>query len=132
MTQDQTPPPVQPSQVNVNAPGTPVTPAAPRSTTGWTIHRTVMLIFGIIFVLIGLRVLLLLLGANAGNGIVDFIYGITEPMVAPFRGIFSINHVSPTGKSVIDIAALVAIVGWVLIGILIDAILRIANREPAA
>jgi uncharacterized protein YggT (Ycf19 family) len=132
MTQDQTPPPVQPSQVNVNAPGTPVTPAFPRSTTGWTIHRTVMLIFGIIFVLIGLRVLLLLLGANAGNGIVDFIYGITEPMVAPFRGIFSINHVSPTGKSVIDIAALVAIVGWVLIGILIDAILRIANREPAA
>jgi uncharacterized protein YggT (Ycf19 family) len=132
MTQDQTPPPVQPSQVNVNAPGTPVPPATPRSTTGWTIHRTVMLIFGIIFVLIGLRVLLLLLGANAGNGIVDFIYGITEPMVAPFRGIFSINHVSPTGKSVIDIAALVAIVGWVLIGILIDAILRIANREPAA
>ncbi len=130
MTQNQSdPPPNQPSQVNVNTPNTPV---APRSTTGWTIHRTVMLIFGIIFVLIGLRVLLLLLGANAGNAIVDLIYGITEPLVAPFRGIFSFDVVKPTGSSILDVGALVAIVGWVLIGVLIDAILRIANREPSA
>jgi uncharacterized protein YggT (Ycf19 family) len=91
-----------------------------------------MLIFGIIFVLIGLRVLLLLLGANAGNVIVDLIYGITEPLVAPFRGIFSFDVVKPTGSSILDVGALVAIVGWVLIGVLIDAILRIANREPSA
>jgi len=130
MTQYQNDPaPVPPSQVNVNTPGTPV---APRSTTGWTIHRTVMLIFGIIFALIALRVLLLLLGANTGNAIVDGIYGITEPLVAPFRGIFSIDTVRPTGKSILDVGALVAIVGWVLIGVLIDAILRIANREPSA
>lgn len=129
MTQYQNDPPVPPSQVNVNTPNTPV---APSSTRGWTIHRSVMLIFGIIFVLIGLRVLLLLLGANAGNAIVDFIYGITEPLVAPFRGIFSFDVVKPTGSSILDVAALVAIVGWVLIGVLIDAILRIANREPSA
>lgn len=95
-------------------------------------RRAVETIFGIIAVLLLLRIVLLALGANAGNALVDGIYNVTEPLVAPFIGVFSINHVHPIGRSVVDIAALVAVVGWALMGLLIDAILRIADRRPYA
>ena len=40
------------------------------------------LVFGILIVLIAVRFLLLALGANAGNALVDGTYGISEPFVA--------------------------------------------------
>ena len=96
-------------------------------------RRVVSLFFGILVVLIALRIFLLLFGANEGNAIVDFIYGVTEPFVAPFRGIFAIDQVSPVGRSVFDVAAVVALVGWTLIYALIMAILSLADRNrPAA
>ena len=73
-----------------------------------------------------------LLAANPGNPIVDGIYGLTEPFVAPFRGIFTIDQVSPTGTSVLDVAAVVALVGWALIYLLIIAILSLGDRTRAA
>jgi hypothetical protein len=121
---EQTPNPAG-SQVNVNS-----GPDYVAGTSGYaTARRVVGLIFGVLVTLIGLRILLLLLGANAGNGLVDFIYAITEPMVAPFRGIFSMDVISPTGVSILDVAALVALVGWSLIAILIIAILRLPDRR---
>lgn len=95
-------------------------------------RRALDTVFGIIEVLLLLRIVLLALGANSGNALVDGIYNVTEPLVAPFIGVFSINHVHPTGSSVIDVAAIVAVVGWALIALLIDAILRIADRRPYA
>lgn len=95
------------------------------------IRRTIWLLFGVLIALIGIRILFLALGANVGNVIVDAVYAITEPFVAPFRGIFSFDHVRPTGNSVFDIAALVAIVGWTLVAAVIGAILRIPDRTTA-
>jgi uncharacterized protein YggT (Ycf19 family) len=121
---EQTPNPAG-SQVNVNS-----GPDDVAGTSGYaTARRVVGLIFGVLVTLIGLRILLLLFGANAGNGLVDFIYGITEPMVAPFRGIFSMDVISPTGVSILDVAALVSLVGWSLIAILVIAILRLPDRR---
>jgi YggT family protein len=79
-----------------------------------------------------LRILLLALGANSDNGIVDGIYGVTEPFVAPFRGIFTLDEIRPVGRSVFDIAALVALIGWVLIELLILAVLKIGDRDRVA
>ena len=95
------------------------------------IRRTIWLLFGVLISLIAIRILFLLLGANEGNVIVDAVYAITEPFVAPFRGIFSFDHVRPTGNSVFDIAALVAIVGWTLVAAVVGAILRIPDRTTA-
>jgi uncharacterized protein YggT (Ycf19 family) len=92
-------------------------------------RRVIALLFGILFALLILRIVLLALGANSDNGIVDGIYGITEPFVAPFRGIFSMDEIRPVGRSVFDIAALVALIGWALIELLILAILRIGDRD---
>jgi YggT family protein len=118
--------------VNVNAPvnsyGQPVvvasSPLAP-------IRRVIWLIFGVIIAVIAIRILFLALGANQGNGIVDAIYSISEPLVSPFRGIFSLDQLQLNGASQIDFAAFVAIIGWLLVAILINAILRIPDRTAA-
>jgi hypothetical protein len=127
--------PVQPAgnQINVNAGDRPGYARDVVVDTGpgplYYVRRVVVLLFGILTVLIALRIILLLLGANAGNGLVDFVYGATEPFVAPFRGIFSFDEVTPNGTNVLDVGAAVALIGWLLIEALVLAILRIA--EPA-
>jgi uncharacterized protein YggT (Ycf19 family) len=118
--------------VNVNAPvNTYGQPAVVAASPLAPIRRAIWLIFGVIIALIGIRILFLALGANEGNGIVDAIYAITEPLVSPFRGIFSLDQVQLTGQSQIDFAAFVAIVGWLLVAVLINAILRIPDRTTA-
>jgi len=122
--------PAQPagSQVNVNSADRGYAqPAGPGLL--YYARRIISLLFGILVVMLGLRILLLLLVANQENTIVDFVYSVTEPFVAPFRGIFSINEVTPGGGSVFDIAALVALVGWLLIYLLLMAILRLGDRD---
>jgi len=125
-------PPAQPagSQVNVNADrgGYVETVDTAPGPLYWA-RRIVSLLFGILAVLIGLRILLLLLVANQTNSIVQFVYDTTEPFVAPFRGIFSLDTVSPGGGSVLDVAAVVALIGWLLIYLLIMAILRLGDRD---
>ena len=123
------PVPAQPagSQVNVNAGDRgSVGPATPGPL--FYVRRVLSLLFGILAVLLGLRILLLLLVANQGNPIVDFILSVTEPFVAPFRGIFAINEVR-AGDAALDVAALVALVGWLLIYLLLMAILRLGDRD---
>ena len=122
--------PAQPAAapVNVNAASSGYAePAGPGPLS--YVSRIVTLLFGILAVLLGLRILLLLLVANQTNAIVDFVYNVTEPFVAPFRGIFAMDMVTPGGGSVFDIAALVALVGWLLIYLLIMAILRLGSRD---
>ena len=94
-------------------------------------RRVLALLFTILIVLLLLRVVLLLLGANQDNGLVNFIMAVTEPFVAPFRGIFSFDQVNPIGESVLDVGALVAMGGYALLALLIIAILKIADRNPA-
>jgi len=121
-------PPNQP--VNVNAAGEPVVYTSTNPMT--PIIRLVWLVFGVLIALIGIRILFLALGANAGNGIVDAVYAITDPFVAPFRGIFDIDQVRPSGDNVFDVAALLAMVGWLLVALVITAILRIFDRSATS
>jgi len=98
-------------------------------TPGEMIRRIILLGFGILQGLIVLRVLLLLLIANQGNEVVAFILGVTDPFVEPFRGMFQLDRVSAESGSVLDVAALVALVGWTLIEALILALLSIGARR---
>lgn len=129
-------PPVQPvqpvgGQVNVNADGSrPVYAEPSRGPLYWA-RRVLTLLFTVLAVLLALRVILLLLVANQQNSIVNFVFDVTEPFVAPFRGMFSFDAVTPGGGSVLDIAAVVAFIGWLLIYLLLMAILSLADRDPA-
>ena len=55
--------------------------------------RVVTFAFGVLQVLLILRIILLLLVANPGNDLVDAIFNITQPFVEPFIGMFSLNRV---------------------------------------
>lgn len=100
-----------------------------RASPAATIERIVWFVLGLILLVITLRVVLLLLNAREGNDLVSMIYNISEPFVAPFRGILGREAVS-SGGTYLDGAALVAMIGWVIVGAIILALLRVFNRQP--
>ncbi len=93
--------------------------------------RVVTFLFGILQALLILRIILLVLVANAGNDIVHFVFSVTQPFVEPFLGMFALNRVTADQGSTFDIAALVALIGWTLVEMLILAAIRIFARRPS-
>ena len=119
------------------AAGEPVRPVAPASRAyssrtsvyreGGYNYRAVQAIWwivGFIDVLIAIRFILKLFGANPAP-FVRFIYDVTWPLVAPFHGIFNTSQV---GASVFETESLVAIAIYTLIGWGIVSLVRIMTR----
>jgi len=129
---DPTPyvPPAAGGQVNVTtrtaAPASQVNVSAvPAATTVWTFTRVVALLFTVLEVLLFVRFVLKLAGANQTQPFVAALYGVTEPLVRPFQGIFAIP-----ADSAFDVAALMAIVFLFLVAALIVALVKaIAGRS---
>ena len=96
---------------------------------GETLRRIVTLIFGIIQTVIVLRIVLLLLNAREGNDIVQFILNASTPFVAPFVGIFGVDQLHASG-SVLDIAAVAALVGWTILEAIVLWAVNVMRREP--
>lgn len=95
-----------------------------------TLGRLVLLGFGIIQALLVLRIIGLLVDARRGNDIVRLIYDVSAILVAPFEGIIR-TEVVESGSSVLDVTAIVALIGWTLIEFLILAALSLFRRQPA-
>ena len=93
------------------------------------LRRVVVLIFGIIQILIALRIVLLLLNAREGNEIVSFILNSSQAFVAPFIGIFNQDALQ-SGGSVLDIAATAALVGWTILEAIVLWAVNLFRREP--
>jgi hypothetical protein len=93
-------------------------------------RRVIVLVFGLIQVVIGLRVVLLLLDAREANGLVSGILNVSQLFVAPFDGILRTNNLHAAG-SVLDITAIVAFVGWTIIELIVLWAVGIFRREPA-
>jgi uncharacterized protein YggT (Ycf19 family) len=104
-------------------------PAGPEGLS--VVGRFVAFIFGVLQALLILRIVLLVLVANPGNDVVAFVLSVTDPFVEPFRGMFALDRVGAAQGSVLDVAALVALVGWTLVEALILAALRIFARRPS-
>lgn len=92
-------------------------------------RRVVVLIFGIVQILIGLRIVLLLLNAREGNGLVSFILDLSQLFVAPFIGIFNTDALRASG-SILDIAAIAAFVGWTILELIVLWAVNLLRREP--
>jgi hypothetical protein len=77
-------------------------------------------IVGFIELLLGLRFVFRLVGANPGNGFVDWIYDWSTPLAAPFAGIFgqdaTVAGEGVAAQSVFDWTALIALVVYGLAG----------------
>jgi hypothetical protein len=89
--------------------------------------RVIYTLGSIIMALLGLRFVLMLLGANQGNAIVNFIYSASYPFAAPFFGIFNYQH--QYGVARFEFETLIAIAFYALVTWLLVRLVTIANRR---
>jgi hypothetical protein len=78
-------------------------------------ERIVWFIAGVLLVLLGMRFVFALLGANPNNWLASFVYNVTHPFVAPFFGLFNYNYVAVSGVGRFETFTLVAMVVYALI-----------------
>ncbi|HEV8544740.1 MAG TPA: hypothetical protein VGQ64_00475 [Candidatus Limnocylindrales bacterium] len=93
-------------------------------------RRIVVLLFGLVQVVIGARIVLLLLDAREANGLVTAILNASQIFVAPFEGILRTDALKSAG-SILDITAIVAFVGWTVVELIVIWAVGIFRREPA-
>ena len=126
--------------VETQEPATPARPATVQTDTrrttttapagSETIRRVVVLVFGLIQLVIGLRILLLLLDAREANGLVSAILNVSQVFVAPFEGILRTDAFHASG-STLDVAAIVALIGWTIVEVIILWAIGLFRRQPA-
>ena len=88
-------------------------PYAGRRATSIKITRAIYLIFGLIEGLLVIRFVLKALGANAEAGFAQVMYGVTGPLVAPFRGLFGTPQAA--SGAVLEVHTLIALVIYALV-----------------
>lgn len=94
-------------------------------------QRIVVFAFGLIQVVIGLRFVLLLLDAREANGLVSGVLSVSQIFVAPFEGILRTDALHSAG-SILDVTAVVAIVGWTIIELIVMWAIGIFRRPQTA
>lgn len=94
-------------------------------------RRIVVLVFGLIQIVIGARIVLLLLDAREANGLVSAVLNISQMFVAPFEGILRTDSLHSAG-SVLDVTAVVALVGWTILEVIVLWVIGIFGRRSAA
>lgn len=98
-----------------------------------TIYRVtqfIWLLFGALEALIGLRVILMLIGANPASPFAGLVYQLSELFLWPFRNLI----VNPAfGNSVLEITSLIAMIVYPLIGwAIVRLIWVIFYRSPTS
>ncbi|MBC7972766.1 MAG: YggT family protein [Verrucomicrobia bacterium] len=89
--------------------------AAKRNTTFAWVINSISFLVGLLEILLILRFILRLSGANTQNAFAQFIYNISDPLIAPFSTLF-ISPVTGGGANIFDLNVLVAIVVYALLG----------------
>lgn len=77
--------------------------------------RLIWFIAGIILTLLAFRLIFSLLGANRSNGIADFVYDVSRPLVSPFFGLFDYNAERVGESSVFEVYTAVAMLAYAAI-----------------
>lgn len=90
------------------------------------IVQLITYMFTVIEILIALRFVLRLLGGNAANPFVAFIYTFSYPFVFPFLSVFRAPRIT-TGVSVFEIGSLFAILIYLMLNYLIVKLIRILS-----
>ncbi|OGL31205.1 hypothetical protein A3F37_02440 [Candidatus Saccharibacteria bacterium RIFCSPHIGHO2_12_FULL_41_12] len=83
-------------------------------------------ITGLLAAVLMLRVVLALMGANLENQFADFIYSVTDPFVAPFRGLLQVGEFN-AGVSRFELETVIAAFIYILIGWGIMSAIRLAK-----
>ena len=91
--------------------------------------RIVWYLVGIIIAFLLVRVILALLGANLDNQFANFIYVVTDPFVAGFRGLLQVGQFQ-AGVSRLELETIIAALVYALIGWgIVSAIQLFSKKE---
>jgi hypothetical protein len=98
-----------------------VDPAAEKAAAVDWVSRVIWFLVGLMSILLAIRFVLLLTGANESAGFAQLIYGLTGWMVAPFAGLFGrpLTYPGAASTGIVEFESLVAIAVYVLIGWLV-------------
>ncbi|HEU5140637.1 MAG TPA: YggT family protein [Bacillales bacterium] len=83
--------------------------------------KWISIIVEIIEAIIGIHILLKLFGANSGVPFVNWMYHLSAPLLAPFKGIF--ENMVFNEEYVLDLSAVFALVVYGIVGYLIMMLL---------
>ena len=89
--------------------------------------QVIQYIAGLLLVLLAIRFVLALLGANLANQFANFIYVVTDPMVAPFRGLLQVSQFQ-AGVSRFEIETLLTMVIYALVTWGITRLILLARK----
>jgi len=89
--------------------------------------QVIQYIAGLLLVLLAIRFVLALLGANLANQFANFIYTVTDPMVAPFRGLLQVSQFQ-AGISRFEIETLLTMVIYALVTWGITRLILLAQK----
>src|SRR5258708_32840622 len=92
------------------------------------IVRIIYFIFGVLEVLLGLRVILKVLGANPDNGFANLMYAITQPFVALFATLFTDPKLG--GFAVLELTTIVAMIVYAVIAWIIGRVIWLSVSRP--
>ncbi len=92
------------------------------------IIRIIDFIFGVLEVLLALRIILRALGANPDNFFASLIYGITSPFVALFSTLFTNPVLGRT--AVLELTTIVAMIVYAILAWIIGRILWLVLSRP--
>lgn len=99
---------------------------ARRDATLIWVTRSISYLVGALEVLLGLRFVLRLTGANTENSFAQFIYSLSDPFVAPFSTLF-ISPTTAEGTNIFDVNILIAMVAYALLGWLVIWLVRLVQ-----
>jgi uncharacterized protein YggT (Ycf19 family) len=93
------------------------------------IVNVIYFIFGVMITMLALRFVLLLFGANPSAGFSQLIYGLTDPLMAPFYAVFGTTRIE---GAVFEWSALLAIVIYALLAWGLAALVTAVSPRASA
>ena len=93
------------------------------------VTQIIWAILGLLEILLGLRFVLKLIAANPDSGFAVFIYGITQPFLAPFTALVATPQ---SGGTILELTTLIAMAVYVLFFWIVVRAVLIAATRPSA
>jgi hypothetical protein len=97
------------------------------SSTGRIVNITYFL-FGILELVLVLRVILHIVGANPDNSFANFIYGLSSPFVGLFASLMQNPALGTTG--VLEITTIIAMVVWAIVAWIVARLIWLVMSRP--
>lgn len=101
--------------------------AAEQRATLSRVTQLIGFVFGLFVALILIRVLLSAIGANEANAFAQFIYSVTNPLVAPFAGLTGTPQYA---GAALEFSSIVAAIVYALLGWAINKLVWILFYRP--